>query len=60
MSGHTTGEKLHTFLERVFTKLGMPDEDAAWTADTLVTAELRGVTSHGVIRMPHYARRLEV
>ncbi|MCY3825164.1 MAG: Ldh family oxidoreductase [Nitrospinae bacterium] len=60
MSGHTTGEKLHVFLHRAFSKLGMPDEDAAWTADTLVTAELRGVTSHGVIRMPHYARRLEV
>ena len=60
MSGHTTGEKLHVFLERVFSKLGMPEEDAAWTADTLVTAELRGVTSHGVIRMPHYAKRLEV
>ncbi len=60
MSGHTTGEKLHAFLNRVFTKLGMPAEDAAWTAETLVTAELRGVTSHGVIRMPHYAKRLEI
>ena len=60
MSGHTTGEKLHSFLNRVFTKLGMADENAAWTAETLVMAELRGVTSHGVIRMPHYARRLEI
>ena len=60
MSGRTTGGKLHVFLSRVFTKLGMPEEDAAWTADTLVTAELRGVTSHGVIRMPHYAKRLEI
>ena len=38
----------------------MAEEDAAWTAETLVAAELRGVTSHGVIRMPHYARRLEI
>ena len=60
MSGHTTGEKLHSFLNRVFTKLGMADENAAWTAETVVMAELRGVTSHGVIRMPHYARRLEI
>ena len=60
MSGHTTGEKLHVFLNRVFNKLGMREEDAAWTAETLVAAELRGVTSHGVIRMPHYAKRLEV
>ena len=60
MGGHTTGEKLHSFLDRVFTKLGLAEEDAAWTAETLVAAELRGVTSHGVIRMPHYSRRLEI
>lgn len=60
MSGHTTGAKLRAFLHRAFTGLGMPEEDADWTAQTLVTAELRGVTSHGVIRMPHYVKRLEI
>ncbi len=60
MRGHTTGAKLHLFLREAFAKLGLPEGDAAWTAETLVMAELRGVTSHGVIRMPHYAKRLEV
>ncbi len=60
MSGHTTEEKLHSFLYRVFDRLGLPGDDAAWTAQTLVQAELRGVTSHGVIRMPHYVKRLEI
>ncbi len=60
MSERTTGEKLHAFLHRVFAKLGLPGEDADWTARTLVMSELRGVTSHGVIRMPHYVKRLEI
>ncbi len=60
MSGHVTGEALHSFLRRAFARLGLPEEDADWTAETLVAAELRGVTSHGVIRMPHYVKRLEV
>ncbi len=38
----------------VFAKLGLPDEDARIVADHLVEADLRGVHSHGVIRVPTY------
>ncbi|MBO7392743.1 MAG: Ldh family oxidoreductase [Abditibacteriota bacterium] len=43
----------------VFTKRGVPAEDADIIADVMVHANLRGVESHGVIRVPHYIRRLE-
>ncbi len=39
---------------RVFAKLGLPDEDARIVAEHLVEADLRGVHSHGVIRVPTY------
>src|SRR6185503_14564461 len=32
--------------------------DARLVAETLVESNLRGVDSHGVVRLPHYAKRL--
>ena len=60
ISPNTTPEFLNYFLNEVFFKLGMPKSDADWIADTLVQAELKGVSSHGVIRMPQYTKRLEL
>jgi LDH2 family malate/lactate/ureidoglycolate dehydrogenase len=37
---------------------GMPPEDAALVADTLVCADLWGHRSHGVMRLPWYVARL--
>ena len=37
---------------------GLPAEDARYCAECLVEADLRGVSSHGVARLPVYARRL--
>jgi LDH2 family malate/lactate/ureidoglycolate dehydrogenase len=41
---------------RVFAALGLPEEDARIVADHLVEADLRGVHSHGVIRVPTYVQ----
>ena len=41
-----------------FTRLDVPQEDAALTADSLLDAEICGVESHGLMRVPVYARRL--
>jgi len=38
----------------IFEKLDVPTEDAEIVADHLVEADLRGVHSHGVIRVPTY------
>ena len=43
----------------LLTRRGVPEPDAALLADTLVTAELWGHASHGVLRLPWYAARLE-
>ncbi|MGQ0796256.1 MAG: Ldh family oxidoreductase [Methanobacteriota archaeon] len=49
---------LRAFCEAVFRKLGVPPEDARITTDVLVLADLRGVDSHGVARLPRYVTGL--
>ncbi len=43
-------EKLLRFVRRSFEKLGVPTGDAAIAANVLVSSDLRGVDTHGVIR----------
>src|SRR5207244_8398633 len=50
--------KLTDFVAACLEKLGLAAEDARLVAETLVAANLRGVDSHGVVRLPHYATRL--
>jgi LDH2 family malate/lactate/ureidoglycolate dehydrogenase len=47
-------DDLTRFTTEVFTCAGMPPEDAATEAEVLVWANLRGVDSHGVLRIPWY------
>ncbi len=42
----------------IFRRLGVPGDDSAIVADHLVEADLRGVHSHGVIRVPAYVAGL--
>jgi len=51
-------EKLTAFATACLEKLGLTAQDAQLVADTLVAANLRGVDSHGIVRLPHYATRL--
>ncbi|HEX4921414.1 MAG TPA: Ldh family oxidoreductase [Candidatus Bathyarchaeia archaeon] len=46
--------KLKDFCNKVWMKLGVPQKDAETTTDVLVLADLRGVESHGVARLPRY------
>lgn len=39
-------------------RVGVPADDAALVASSLVGADLRGMNSHGVLRLPVYIRRL--
>jgi ureidoglycolate dehydrogenase (NAD+) len=52
-------QRLSTFVENVLVAVGVPREDATIVADCLLTANLSGIDSHGVIRLAHYIRRLE-
>jgi len=54
--GHET---LMAFCVGVFEKLGVPQEDARIAADAIVASNLRGVDTHGVIRMLVYSAKLK-
>ncbi len=51
-------ESLRAFLEELFTAGGMRPHEAAWYAETIVQANLWGIDSHGVIRVPTYFERI--
>lgn len=44
----------------IFVGWDVPEEDAAWIAELLVRANLRGHDSHGVIRIPQYVQSLKI
>lgn len=52
-------EDLTAFCCAVLGRLDVPREDALAVAECLVQAELRGVGSHGVVRLPVHARRIQ-
>lgn len=51
-------ERLTAFAAAVFAAVGVPVADAELVADTLVTADLWGHQSHGVLRLAWYVDRL--
>lgn len=50
--------KLKAAVTTIFAGQGLPEADAAIVADSLVEADLRGVSSHGVVRVPTYVKGL--
>ena len=51
-------EKLYAFTESIFKHAGCNDHEAAAVAGLLVGADLRGVRSHGVLRIEPYINKL--
>ncbi|MEQ8904829.1 Ldh family oxidoreductase [Ekhidna sp.] len=51
-----SAEELKQFATAVFMKIGCPEAEAIQAADVLVSADLRGVDSHGVARLSGYIR----
>jgi LDH2 family malate/lactate/ureidoglycolate dehydrogenase len=54
-----TADALRRFVTSVLRRAGMPEGHAATVADVLVWANLRGVDSHGVMRVPRYVELIE-
>jgi LDH2 family malate/lactate/ureidoglycolate dehydrogenase len=52
-------EEMVLFCRKVLEGLDVPPQDAQIVADCLVGADLRGVDSHGVVRLPVYGRRIQ-
>lgn len=56
--GVPTRGELETWAAGLLAAAGMPAAHAERTAQCLVTADLWGVTSHGLMRLPFYLRRM--
>ncbi|MDI3534579.1 MAG: hypothetical protein PWQ82_944 [Thermosediminibacterales bacterium] len=53
-------DKLFEFSTKVFQKLGMTQEDSDTVCRILIKTDLRGISSHGVARIPIYAKRIKL
>ena len=52
-------DRLYAFSKKIFLQAGFNEADAATAAETLLSADLRGVDSHGVARLGGYVRLRE-
>ena len=52
-----TADELRALATRAIAANGAPHKIAETVADVLVEADLRGVASHGVARLPNYVAR---
>lgn len=52
-------ETMRRFMEEVFTRSGVPADEAKVCADVLVASDLRGIESHGVQRLKMYYDRIK-
>ncbi len=53
-------DELRALTAKIFHMRGVSERDSGIIADSLVHANLRGVDSHGVMRVAHYIHRLEL
>ena len=57
-------EYMHTeikaFCNKILMHVGVSEANAKLVTDNLVTADLRGVSSHGVARLPVYIKRIQL
>ncbi len=52
-------DRLFQFSKNIFIQCGMPEDEAKQAADVLISADLRGIDSHGVARLSGYVRLYE-
>jgi LDH2 family malate/lactate/ureidoglycolate dehydrogenase len=52
-------QDLSQFCKNAYVGVGVPDEEASIVSSLLARSDLRGVASHGVMRLPIYIERLE-
>ena len=53
-------ERLFSFSKNIFLQIGCSEENAETATRVLLSADLRGVDSHGIARLPGYVRLWEV
>ena len=60
MSSTFTYHQLYDFAKNIFLKIGCSESDAITAAQSLLSADIRGVDSHGVARLSGYIRLWEI
>ncbi|MDE3143171.1 MAG: Ldh family oxidoreductase [Bacteroidota bacterium] len=60
MVTHFSFEQLYQFTHKIFLSIGCSDEHATTATKTLLSADIRGIDSHGVARLSGYVRLWEV
>lgn len=51
---------LQNFVKKVFIKMGLDKENAQKASNVLISADLRGIDSHGVARLAGYVRQWDI
>lgn len=59
MSKNYSYDALYSFVQKIFLKIGCSENDAATATASLLSADLRGVDSHGIARLSGYVRLWE-
>ena len=59
MAQHFPYQQLADFTRSVFLKIGCSEEDASLATEVLLSADLRGIDSHGIARLVGYVRLWE-
>jgi len=57
---HVHASQLNRFIKQILTSAGLCEGNSQIVADSITTADLFGFHSHGVIRIPHYIKRLRI
>lgn len=52
-------ERIRAFVVRLFCQAGVSEDDAGMVADNLIDADLRGVSTHGLTRIPLYFEKID-
>ena len=60
MADQFSYEKLYQFTFNTFIAIGCPEQDATIATEALLSADLRGIDSHGIARLIGYVRLWEV
>lgn len=56
---HLPVDQLQAFMQEVFTRIGVPAEDAAVCSEVLIASDLKGIESHGIGRLKMYYDRIK-
>ncbi|MFX0198853.1 MAG: Ldh family oxidoreductase [Candidatus Hodarchaeota archaeon] len=52
--------KLYNFCDTIFKKLNLSSEETAILIDSIIQADMRGIHTHGVMRIPIYVKRFQL